>query len=36
VTVKIPDDEDKRRAELIQQGVWPGPPRPKKPRPKGK
>jgi len=26
MTVRVPNDEDKRRAELIAQGIWPGPP----------
>lgn len=26
MTVRKMTEEDKRRAELIQQGIWPGPP----------
>lgn len=26
MTVRMPTEEEKRRAELIAQGIWPGPP----------
>lgn len=29
MTVRMPNDEDKRRAELIARGIWPGPPQEK-------
>ena len=36
MTVRMPTEEEKRRAKLIQQGIWPGPPPEHKPGAKGK